>query len=83
MSATHHYVWRTPIFVFIALFKAVAGNECSLYLAESSVPNGGLGVYAARNFRVGEPIVSHITFDFVMRRLLWLLKGGTLSTIRD
>jgi hypothetical protein len=32
--------------------------HCSLYMAESSIPSAGLGVYAARDFHMGERIVS-------------------------
>jgi hypothetical protein len=31
---------------------------CDLRLAESSIPNAGLGVYAVRDFKLGEAIVS-------------------------
>ena len=33
-------------------------NDCSLYLAKSSIPNAGLGVFAARSYRMGDKIVS-------------------------
>jgi hypothetical protein len=35
-----------------------ADDTCSLYLAESSIPDAGWGVYAARNYKMGDRIVS-------------------------
>jgi hypothetical protein len=35
-----------------------ADDMCSLYLAESSIPDAGWGVYAARNYKMGDRIVS-------------------------
>lgn len=35
-----------------------SGNECGLYLAESSVKNAGWGVFAGKDFRVGDRVVS-------------------------
>ena len=35
-----------------------ADDTCSLYSAESSIPNAGWGVYAARNYKMGDRIVS-------------------------
>jgi hypothetical protein len=42
----------------------VKGNDdaCGLYLAKSSIPNAGLGVFAARDFKIGERLVSYIYF---------------------
>ena len=31
-------------------------HDCSLYLAKSTIPNAGLGVFAAQDFRIGDVI---------------------------
>ena len=36
----------------------VEQNPCSVYLAESTIQNAGWGVFAARDFELGERIVS-------------------------
>lgn len=35
-----------------------AAAECSLYLAESTISNAGWGVFAGRDFKTSEPVVS-------------------------
>lgn len=37
--------------------------ECSLYLAPSSIPNAGLGLYTTRHIASGQPILSYDTPD--------------------
>lgn len=37
-------------------------DDCGLYLTKSSIPNAGLGVFAARDFKIGERLVSYIYF---------------------
>jgi hypothetical protein len=34
----------------------VAAIECGLYLAESTIPGAGLGIFAGRDYRVGQDI---------------------------
>jgi hypothetical protein len=51
---------------------STSDDTCSLYLAESSVRNGGWGVFAGKNFahgeRVGPPGLGiQITDPFLMR----------------
>lgn len=46
--------------LWLVLSSVVAddeGNECGLYLAKSSIKNGGWGVFAGRNFAYGSRIV--------------------------
>jgi len=43
---------------------AAQAPECSLYLAESSIPNAGWGVFAGKNFTTGDPLVSFVSTDF-------------------
>ena len=33
-----------------------SGHDCSLYLAKSTIPNAGLGVFAAQDFLIGDVI---------------------------
>jgi len=47
-------------------------ETCSLWLAESSVPNAGWGVFAGKNFAKGEKIVSQYLFMGKILRLLTL-----------
>jgi len=43
-----------------------ANLTCSVYLAESSIVDGGYGVFAGKDFQTGEIVVSRtfITWDF-------------------
>jgi hypothetical protein len=50
--------WRSLHFLWAFVKGQAAPSHCSLYMAESSIPNAGLGVYAARDFQMGERIVS-------------------------
>ena len=38
--------------------STTSSSSCDLYMAESSIPNAGIGVYAGRDYQVGERIVS-------------------------
>jgi len=52
--------------------SAEFNETCSLWLAESSVPNAGWGVFAGKNFAKGEKIVSQYLFMGKILRLLTL-----------
>ena len=70
LSLSHQYTMQflrrlltLLLYNIVRLFVLVNGadsddDDCSLYLAPSSIPNVGLGVYAARDFQLGEWIGS-------------------------
>ena len=56
--------WFLPIAILVTKSDVVMGegsssssrHDCSLYLAKSTIPNAGLGVFAAQDFRIGDVI---------------------------
>ena len=51
------FVWG--LLLLSSLVQGGDATACSLYLAKSSIPNAGWGVFAGRDYKQGERIVSH------------------------
>lgn len=46
---------RITVAVFF-VWNALANEECGLYIAESTIPGAGLGIFAGHDYNVGQDI---------------------------
>ena len=48
--------WIQQVVFMTATTRAAEQLECGLYLAESTIPGAGMGIFAGREYKVGQDI---------------------------
>jgi len=48
--------WTTAVVQLLSILGAAAAIECDLYMAESTIPNAGLGIFSATERNPGDSV---------------------------